>query len=72
MDTVAFVIREITYLKILQPIIEEFSKLNIPYNIYHFDAPRGQKEYNRATLENIKKSSKNSLPVSQDLQQTSP
>src|SRR5574337_1689748 len=57
MEVVGVVVREITYLKVLQPIMDEFIKLNVPYILYHFDAPRGLKEYNRASLINIKKSS---------------
>lgn len=57
MEVIGVVVREITYLKVLQPIMDEFIKLNIPYILYHFDAPRSEKEYNRASLINIKKSS---------------
>lgn len=54
---IGVVIRELTYLKILQPIAEEFARIGMPYILYHFDAPRGDKEYNRATSAGIKKSS---------------
>ena len=54
---IAIDIREITSLKLIQPICLYFAKNNIPYIITHYDAPRGEKEYNRATAAKIKKSS---------------
>lgn len=54
---IAVVIRECTYLKVLHPIMEEFNKMGQKYVVYHWDAPRGQKEYNRASLKNIMASS---------------
>lgn len=62
MDTkqmIAIVVRELTYLKILHPIMEELHEAGVPYILYHFDAPRGDKEYNRATLKKLKLSSPN-------------
>lgn len=46
---IGVVVRELTYLKILAPIMRELRNLGQPYVLYHFDAPRGDKEYNRAT-----------------------
>lgn len=57
MASIAVVVRELTYLKILQPIMYEFHLLGIPYILYHMDCDRGYKNYNRATLKGIKKSS---------------
>ena len=54
---IGVVVRELTYLKVLQPIMEEFAKLGVKYVLYHFDAPRYDKEYNRATLDRLKRSS---------------
>lgn len=54
---IGVVVRELTYLKVLQPIVEELARIGVSYVLYHFDAPRGDKEYNRATAIGIKKSS---------------
>lgn len=54
---IGVVVRELTFLKVLHPIMEELHKAGVPYVLYHFDAPRGDKEYNRATLAKLKKSS---------------
>jgi hypothetical protein len=54
---IGITVRELTYLKILQPIMDELHQANTPYVLYHFDAHRGDKEYNRASLANIGKSS---------------
>lgn len=54
---IGVVVRELTFLKVLHPIMEELRRASAPYTLYHFDAPRGDKEYNRATLNAIKKSS---------------
>lgn len=54
---IAIDIREITSLKLLQPICLYLLKNNVPYIITHYDADRGSKEYNRASLRNISKSS---------------
>src|SRR3990172_4903623 len=54
---IGIVVRELTYLKILQPIMDELRQANTSYVLYHFDAHRGDKEYNRASLANISKSS---------------
>lgn len=54
---IGFVIRDLPYLKLLCPIILEMKNRGIQYIIFHYDAPRGDKEYNRASLSNIKKSS---------------
>ncbi len=50
-------VRDLTYLKALQPIILELQSCNIDYVLYYMDIPRGSKEYNRATLKSIQKSS---------------
>lgn len=55
---IAIVIRDIPYLKILQPIIEELINKEIPYYLYHYDAHRGEKEYLRASKSNLEKSLK--------------
>lgn len=60
--TIGIVVRELTYLKVLQPIMEELANINVSYNLYHFDAPISQKEYNRATRERIQLSSKSIMP----------
>lgn len=54
---IGIVVRECTFLKVLQPIMQEFTRQGVPYFLYHFDAPRGYKEYNRATLSKLKMSS---------------
>ena len=54
---IGVVVRELTFLKVLQPIMQELHKSGAKYVLYHFDAPRGAKEYNRATLAKLKKSS---------------
>lgn len=54
---IGVVVRELTFLKVLQPIMDELHDSGAKYILYHFDAPRGNKEYNRATLEKIKQSS---------------
>lgn len=54
---IGVVVRELTYLKILQPIMDELHNVGVPYALYLFDAPRGDKEYNRASLNNVRKSS---------------
>lgn len=54
---IGVVVRELTFLKVLHPIMEELHKAGAPYVLYHFDAPRGDKEYNRATLAKLKLSS---------------
>lgn len=54
---IGVVIREVTYLKVLQPIMDELHNAGASYILYHFDAHRGDKEYNRASLVNIRKSS---------------
>jgi len=55
--TIGVVIRDISYLKLSHPICEHLSRLNVPYIIYHWDAYRGSKQYNRASLTNLNKSS---------------
>lgn len=52
---IAVVIREMTYLKVLTPIILEFIQKNIPYAFYYMDSNKGDKEYLRPTLERLKK-----------------
>lgn len=37
--------------------MEELARIGVPYILYLYDAPRGEKEYNRATLDGVKKSS---------------
>jgi len=54
---IAFTIREVTHLKILHTIISKFAHRGIPYIILHYDMPRGDKEYNRATIKRLKLSS---------------
>lgn len=51
---IAVVVRELTYLKILAPIMQQLHAQGAEYVLYHFDAPRGDKEYNRATLPKLK------------------
>lgn len=57
MTQLAIVIRDLPYLKLLYPICEQFYSIGISFNIYHWDAPRGEKEYLRTSINNIKKSS---------------
>ena len=52
---IAIVIRECSYLKALAPIIHHLHECGVEYVLYHFDAPRGDKEYNRATLPKLNK-----------------
>lgn len=54
---IGVVVRELTFLKVLHPVMEELHKQGAKYILYHFDAPRGNKEYNRATLAKLKLSS---------------
>lgn len=54
---IGVVIRDLPYLKLLHPICERFKERNVPFIIYHWDAHRGMKEYNRASLVNLNKSS---------------
>ena len=54
---ISIIIRDLPYLKILHPVCLELHKLGVEYNLYHWDAPRGEKAYNNASLANIKKSS---------------
>lgn len=55
---IGVVVRGISILKLLQPIMIEFNRLGEKYIIYHLDIPRGSKEYDRASISNINKSSK--------------
>lgn len=57
MGSIAVVCRDLPYMKLLHPICEYFNLLGVPYILYHWDAPRGDKEYNRASLNNLNKSS---------------
>jgi len=57
MSDVAIVIRDMPYLKLLYPICEQLSALGQKFTVYHWDHPRGDKEYIRATRGNILKSS---------------
>lgn len=54
---IAFIIRELTHLKVLHPIISKFIEKKTPYIILHYDVPRGDKEYNRATIKKLCQSS---------------
>ena len=56
--SIALIIRDIPYLKLLQPIIGELIIRKVPYSLYHYDTYRGEKEYLRASRANIEKSSK--------------
>jgi len=53
---IAIDIRELNYLKLLHPICMYFLNNNIPYTIVHYGMPRGDKEYNRSSVEKINKS----------------
>lgn len=57
MKPIAIVIRDLPYLKLLHPICEQLSAKKVQYNIYYWDVPRHDKEYNRASLENLNISS---------------
>ena len=50
-------VRDLAYLKTLQPIMLELQARKVDYILYYMDIPRGSKEYNRASLNSIKKSS---------------
>ena len=54
-------VRDLTYLKSLQPIMLELQNCNVDYILYHMDIPRGAKEYNRASLKSIQRSSESIL-----------
>ena len=54
---IGVVVRELTYLKALEPIMNHLYDQGAKYILYHFDAPRGDKEYNRATIAKLKKAS---------------
>lgn len=53
----AFVIKDLPYLKTLQPIIEVLADKHVPYVLFCWDVFREKKEYNRASVANIRKSS---------------
>jgi hypothetical protein len=55
---IGIVVRELTYLKILQPIMLELHRVGQKYILYHYDVHRGMKEYNRATRPKMEQSSK--------------
>jgi hypothetical protein len=50
---IGIVIRELTYLKLLQPIILELIKMKVPYFLYLSDAPVAGKEYNKPKIERV-------------------
>lgn len=52
---IGVVIRDFTYLKYLQPLCDQFIRMGVKYGLYYWDHPRGPKEYNRASLTNIRK-----------------
>lgn len=54
---ISIVVRDLPYLKLLHPICLELQRLQVPYIIYHMDIDRGEKNYNRASLTNMNKSS---------------
>ena len=58
---IGVVVRELTYLKALEPIMNSLHDSGAKYIVYHFDAPRGDKEYNRATLPKLKIASKQAV-----------
>lgn len=53
---IGFVVRELSYLKILQPIIEYIKKLDCKVKIYNMINDKGEKNYNKPTKERIDKS----------------
>jgi len=57
-EKIALVVRELTYLKALHPIMVELKKAGQQYIIYHYDMFRGAKEYNRATRKKMVQSSR--------------
>lgn len=59
--TIAVVIRECTYLKVLAPIMHALHKHGQDYILYHWDAPRYDKEYNRASFDKINAANKDSV-----------
>ena len=59
---IGFVVRELTYLKVLQPLIQEAVKCDCEYIVYYMDCPHGAKEYNRPTAANMS-STFDGLPV---------
>ena len=54
---ISVVVREMPYLKVLHQICVEMASRGIKYNLYLYDAPRGSKEYARASVDNVRKSS---------------
>lgn len=63
-ELIAFVVRELTYLKLLQPIISEVESMGCNYVLYNMDSPKGEKEYNRPTKARIDKSFGRDIRVS--------
>ena len=53
---IGFVVRELTYLKALQPIIQAAQARGIDHIVYHMDRHMGAKEYNRPTTERMLRS----------------
>lgn len=51
---IGIVVREMTYFKILSPIIFELQRRGIKFNFYYMDNYKGSKEYIRPTLAKIK------------------
>lgn len=55
--TIAFIVRDLPYLKLLTSLMHEMHNKGIRYNLYHMDCYKGIKEYNRPTMERLLKSS---------------
>jgi hypothetical protein len=54
--SVAFVAKELTYLKLLQPIMGEFRKIGVDFILFAMDTYKGIKEYNRPNKARLIKS----------------
>ena len=52
----AFVVRELTYLKLLQPIMEEMTRRGCSFVLYIMDSYKSEKEYNRPNKARVIKS----------------
>ena len=64
MESIAFVVRELTYLKLLQPIMQEISRMGCNFILYNMDSPKGEKEYNRPNKLRIETSFGKSIKLS--------
>lgn len=53
-NPIGIVVRELSYLKVLGPVMHQLHEQGQEYILFHWDVPRGNKEYNRATVPKLK------------------